>query len=194
MPRREERCLTKRMFLPIETLTMWWPTFTPRVAQDTSSLGTSEYPVFCLTVVFRFESGELQYVDILRFTDPFKGAHINWWCNGLKGCLLWPSLRPCEVSKSNVPPKRLLKCIDDNLPKPKACPITDFEIQKNIESTQDMQRFWLDIVLGDVALGVVGTAGALGWLGGGAAAGAPKPLPFPNPAPQPIPIPVKPAA
>jgi hypothetical protein len=87
-----------------------------------------------------------------------------------------------------------LKCIDDNLPKPKACPITDFEIQKNIESTQDMQRFWLDIVLGDVALGVVGTAGALGWLGGGAAAGAPKPLPFPNPAPQPIPIPVKPAA
>jgi RHS repeat-associated protein len=130
--------------------------------------------------------------------DPFKGDHINWECNGLKGCLLWPSLRPCEVSKSNIPPKRLLRCIDDNLPKPKACPITDFEIQKGIESTQDLEKFWLDILIGDVALGAVGTAGALGWLGGGAAAGgaagAPRPLPFPNPAPRPIPIPVKPAA
>jgi RHS repeat-associated protein len=44
-------------------------------------------------------------------TDPFKGPHINWWCNGLSGCLLWPSLKPCETSKSDTPPKRLRDCV-----------------------------------------------------------------------------------
>ena len=133
-------------------------------------------------------------------TDPFKGKHINWWCNGLKGCLLFPSMRPCEESKSDPPPSRLRKCVDDNLPKPKpkSCPKTDFEIQKDIESTQDMVNFWDWILVGDAAVGAVGVAGALGLLGGGAAgaggaATAPKPIPFPKPAP-PIPVPVKPAA
>jgi len=62
-----------------------------------------------------------------------------------------------------------------------------------------MENFWEDILYGDGALSIVGTAGALGWLEGGAAAGGavgggPEPVPVPEPAPQPQPIPLKPAA
>ncbi len=32
-------------------------------------------------------------------TDPHKGKHVNWWCNGARGCLLIPSLSPCEVGR-----------------------------------------------------------------------------------------------
>jgi RHS repeat-associated protein len=80
---------------------------------------------------------------------------------------------------------------------------TNFEIQKDIESTQDMENFWWDILAGDAAIGIVGTMGAFGWLGGGAAgaaegaggaAGRAQPLPFPKPAPPPPAVPVKPAA
>lgn len=49
---------------------------------------------------------------------------------------------------------------------------TNFEIQKTIESTQNLTNFWKWVVVGDGALLVVGTAGAAGFLGGGAAAGA----------------------
>jgi RHS repeat-associated protein len=51
-------------------------------------------------------------------TDPWKGRHINWWCNGAKGCLLFPSFQPCEVGSSNVPPDRILRCIRKKLRMP----------------------------------------------------------------------------
>jgi RHS repeat-associated protein len=55
-------------------------------------------------------------------TDDAKGRHINWWCNGLKGCLRWPSMEPCEVGSSYVPPGRILRCIDKKLPRPEPPP------------------------------------------------------------------------
>jgi RHS repeat-associated protein len=134
----------------------------------------------------------------LDTNDPFKGPSINWWCNGLKGCLMWPSLQPCEVSKSDPVPNRIRDCIKEKLPakNTKPCQKTDFEIQKDVESTQDMVKFWEWILIGDAVAGVVGVAGAFGWLGGGAAGAgagtAPKPINFPKPAPQPIPV--RPAA
>ena len=77
-----------------------------------------------------------------------------------------------------------------------------FEIQQDEQSARYMENFWTDILIGDVAIGTAGTAGALGWLEGGAAgAGAappapaiPEPRPMPQPKPAPAPIPVKPAA
>lgn len=80
---------------------------------------------------------------------------------------------------------------------------TMFEIQQEENSARYMQNFWTDILIGDVALGVVGTAGALGWMELGAAGGGaipparpitPEPRPMPEPKPAPAPIPVKPAA
>ncbi len=47
--------------------------------------------------------------------DPHKGLHVNWWCNGLSGCLLIPSLQPCEVGRSDSPPSRIMRCIQDKL-------------------------------------------------------------------------------
>jgi RHS repeat-associated protein len=54
--------------------------------------------------------------------DP-KGPHVNWWCNGLQGCLRIPDLSPCEVGKSNVPPNRVLKCIRKKLDLPQPAPV-----------------------------------------------------------------------
>lgn len=50
--------------------------------------------------------------------DPWKGLHINWWCNGMRGCLLFPSLQPCEIGSSYEPPARILKCIRKHFPEP----------------------------------------------------------------------------
>jgi RHS repeat-associated protein len=47
--------------------------------------------------------------------DPHKGLHINWWCNGLEGCLLFPSMKPCEVGRSDTPPNRIKDCIREKL-------------------------------------------------------------------------------
>jgi RHS repeat-associated protein len=62
--------------------------------------------------------------------DPHKGLHVNWWCNGLSGCLLIPSMQPCEVGRSDQPPSRITQCIQDKLkipqpqpnPSPMPCP------------------------------------------------------------------------
>jgi RHS repeat-associated protein len=53
--------------------------------------------------------------------DP-KGPHVNWWCNGVQGCLRLPDLSPCEVGKSYVPPNRILKCIRKKLRLPEPAP------------------------------------------------------------------------
>ncbi len=47
--------------------------------------------------------------------DPHKGLHVNWWCNGMRGCLRIPSLEPCEDGSSYVPPARILRCIRERL-------------------------------------------------------------------------------
>lgn len=47
--------------------------------------------------------------------DQHKGLHVNWWCNGVTGCLLIPSLAICEGGKSYVPPARILRCIREKL-------------------------------------------------------------------------------
>lgn len=132
--------------------------------------------------------------------DPHKGVHVNWWCKGgLQGCLLIPSLRPCEVGKSHIHPRRVEDCIRRKLNITDAvqrnCDKTAEEYKTEEQSYRYMEEFWKTILIGDVILGVVGTAGALGWLGGGAAAGGaalPKPIPLPRPAPAPVPL--RPAA
>jgi len=56
--------------------------------------------------------------------DPHKGLHVNWWCNGLQGCLRLPELTPCEVGKSDKPPAKILDCIRQKLriPAPRTQP------------------------------------------------------------------------
>lgn len=56
--------------------------------------------------------------------DPHKGLHVNWWCNGLSGCLLIPSMQPCEVGRSDQPPSRITRCIREKLkiPQPQPAP------------------------------------------------------------------------
>ena len=54
--------------------------------------------------------------------DPHKGLHVNWECPGSSGCLLIPSLQPCEVGKSDVPPNRILRCIRRHLDIPEPAP------------------------------------------------------------------------
>ncbi len=46
-------------------------------------------------------------------------------------------------------------------------PITDTELQLQIESARYMEQVWKDILVGDALLGSVGTLGAFGLLGGG---------------------------
>jgi RHS repeat-associated protein len=94
------------------------------------------------------------------------------------------------------------KCGDSSGPKKKPCGCnqkTNFELQMDEQSNRYMQHFWEDILIGDVALGIVGTAGALGLLGegcvgagaGGAARPPAPPIPIRPPAP-PIPKPAPP--
>lgn len=76
---------------------------------------------------------------------------------------------------------------------------TMFEIQQEEESARYMEKVWIDVLIGDGALLVVGTAGAFGLLdGAGAGAGGavmPKPIPIAPPAPAPAPpIALPPAA
>lgn len=54
--------------------------------------------------------------------DPHKGLHVNWWCNGLSGCLLIPSMQPCEVGRSDQPPSRITRCIREKLKIPQPLP------------------------------------------------------------------------
>jgi hypothetical protein len=51
-----------------------------------------------------------------------KGLHINWWCNDVTGCLLCPSLVPCERGSSYAPPARILRCIEKHYPRPEPEP------------------------------------------------------------------------
>jgi RHS repeat-associated protein len=73
---------------------------------------------------------------------------------------------------------------------------TNFENQMDEESNRYMQHFWEDILIGDVALAVVGTAGAVGLLGEsciGGAGGAARPAPVPiRPPAPPVPKPAPP--
>ncbi|HXN53633.1 MAG TPA: RHS repeat-associated core domain-containing protein [Candidatus Acidoferrum sp.] len=86
------------------------------------------------------------------------------------------------------------KCGDqpEKNPKKKDCGCkqkTNFEYQMDEQSNRYMQHFWEDILIGDVALGIVGTAGSLGLLGesciGAGASGVRPPAP---------PIPIRPPA
>jgi RHS repeat-associated protein len=81
-----------------------------------------------------------------------------------------------------------------------------FELDEQEKANRYMVNFWEDILIGDIAIGIVGTAGALGVFEGvGAAAGGagaggaalPKPpIPFRPPAvkPPPVPISLRPAS
>jgi RHS repeat-associated protein len=55
--------------------------------------------------------------------DPHKGLHVNWWCNGLSGCLLIPSMQPCEVGRSDQPPSRITRCVREKLKLPDPQPV-----------------------------------------------------------------------
>jgi len=55
-------------------------------------------------------------------TDQWKGKHINWWCNGAKGCLKYPSFQPCEVGGSYEPSDRMMRCIQKKLRIPEPTP------------------------------------------------------------------------
>jgi RHS repeat-associated protein len=87
-----------------------------------------------------------------------------------------------------------------NGPSTKCQQKTKYEYDLDQQSSEYMVNFWTDILVGDVALAVVGTAGAAGLLGegmGGAAGGGrlvppgPKPVPIPKPT-APIPMPKPP--
>jgi RHS repeat-associated protein len=71
-------------------------------------------------------------------------------------------------------PCEKFKIINQNVPKPiiVPTPITDTELQLQIESARYMEEFWRDILWGDFLLWVVGTGGAAGaYSGAGAGAG-----------------------
>jgi RHS repeat-associated protein len=88
-------------------------------------------------------------------------------------------------------------------PKPNCNQKTNFEYQMEEESNRYKEKFWKDILIGDFFVGVVGAAGALGWLEvpiiesifkGGEGPKIPKPITeMPKPAPR-LPLPLRPAA
>jgi RHS repeat-associated protein len=101
-------------------------------------------------------------------TDPHKGKHVNWECNGASGCLLIPSLQPCEVGKSHVPPARILRCIKNRLGIPEAEP-SPAPVQKNCPLPEPTYSPYFP------------------WMPPGGIPEIPEiPIPFPDPIPVPI--------
>jgi hypothetical protein len=95
--------------------------------------------------------------------DPWKGLHVNWWCNGMTGCLLIPSLAPCEVGSSYVPPARILRCIRERLRIPETpVPVPVPECRWK----EWWQKYRQPVIVGGVVVGVA-TAIALAPVTGG---------------------------
>jgi hypothetical protein len=71
---------------------------------------------------------------------------VNWWCNGLRGCLLIPSLKPCEAGKSATPPARIITCIRRKLDLPEP-------VAQCAQSTAPRQNSWWDDFIDDLKRG-----------------------------------------
>lgn len=90
---------------------------------------------------------------------------------------LWTDIALYQAECGSGPkvPCQKFKIIGEKIPKPLIVPygITNFELQAQYESAQYISEFWRTILWGDIALGAVGTGGALGaFSGAGASAGS----------------------